>query len=117
MRVGTTEDRLESFEVLSEDQKWEVWRARQEHLWRSFILNPRGWRAEITIGCGMCFGPGHCPKPQSWPQAFECVCGAVTIADRRLADGAERFSMFSEGALTTYAKFIFREIKNTRQSV
>jgi hypothetical protein len=113
MRVGITEGRRESFAGLSEDEKWEEWRAKQESLWRSFILNTREWRVEPIVGCGMCLGPGHCPTPQSWPQAFECPCGAVTIADRALPDRSERFSMFSEGALTTYAKFLFRETKNT----
>jgi hypothetical protein len=106
MRVGATEDRWESFAGLSDDEKWEEWRARQESLWRSFILNPHEWEIEPIVGCGICLGPGHCPTAQSWPQAFECVCSVVTIADRGLPDGAERFSMFSEGALTTFAKFV-----------
>jgi len=113
MRADTTEERRENFVGLSEDEKWEEWRAKQESLWQSFILAPHEWKVEPIVGCGMCFGPGHCPTPQSWPQAFECVCGAVTIADRGLPDGAERFSMFPEDVLTTYAKFIFRETKNT----
>jgi hypothetical protein len=96
----------EAFAELPETERFEVWRLQQVELWTSFITNPRDWKIEPIAGCGMCFGPGHCPTPQSWPQAFECPCGATTIADKGLPDGAERFSMFSEGALTTFARFL-----------
>jgi hypothetical protein len=72
-----------AFEGLSEKEKRDVWRARSQELWTSFVMDHGKWNVEATIGCGNCFGPGYNPVVENgmYPKAFGCICGGHVIFD------------------------------------
>jgi hypothetical protein len=86
--------------ALSESERERMWLRRQRYLWTTFLTLDRKW-VNPTVGCPAC-SPLRLVA-HSWPEHFECVCGAFVILDRWLPDGIERVTMMTNEGLAKFA--------------